>query len=146
VGGSTPSGLGKDALLDFRVEITLDGETLTSTEARELLANSDGLALVRGRWVEVDRERLNRMIEHFGTVERTAAENGLSFEEAMRMLAGADVGADGASRGTDPDWAQVVAGPWLPETLKGLRSPEGLARIDPGAALHGVGTGIHQFH
>jgi len=30
----------------------------------------------------------------------------------------------------------VVAGPWLRETLKGLRSPEGLARIDPGAALN----------
>ena len=29
----------------------------------------------------------------------------------------------------------MVAGPWLAETLKGLRSPEGLAQIDPGAAL-----------
>ena len=28
--------------------------------------------------------------------------------------------------------------PWLAETLKGLRSPEGLARIDPGAALNGT--------
>jgi non-specific serine/threonine protein kinase len=137
VGGSKPSGLGKDALLDFRVEITLDGETLTAAEIRELLAKSEGLALVRGRWVEVDRERLARVIEHFGAVERTAAESGLSFGEAMRMLAGADVGADGASTGTDRDWAQVVAGPWLAETLKGLRSPEGLARIDPGSALHG---------
>lgn len=137
VGGSTPSGLGKDALLDFRMEVTLDGETLTAAEIRELLAKSDGLALVRGRWVEVDRGRLSRMIERFGAVERTAAQNGISFGEAMRMVAGAAVGADGASGGTDPDWAQVVAGPWLAETLNGLRSPEGLVRIDPGAALHG---------
>jgi len=135
VGGNTPSGIGKDALLDFRMEITLDGETLTAAEIRELLAKADGLALVRGRWVEVDRERLSRMIEHFGQVERAAAENGLSFGEAMRMVAGADVAADGAPVAADPDWAQVVAGPWLAETLKGLRSPEGLARIDPGAAL-----------
>ena len=137
VGGNKPSGIGKDALLDFRMEITLDGETLTAAEIQELLAKSDGLALVRGRWVEVDRERLSRMIEHFGQVERAAAENGLSFGESMRMLAGADVAADGASVAADPDWAQVVAGPWLAETLKGLRSPEGLARIDPGAALNG---------
>lgn len=137
VGSSAPSGLGKDALLDFRMGITLDGETLTAAEIRELLAKSDGLALVRGRWVEVDRERLSRMIEHFGQVERMATENGLSFGEAMRMLAGADVAADGASETAGPDWAQVVAGPWLAETLKGLRSPEGLARIDPGAALNG---------
>jgi non-specific serine/threonine protein kinase len=32
----------------------------------------------------------------------------------------------------------VVAGPWLAETLKGLRSPQGLAQIDPGDALEGV--------
>lgn len=137
VGGNPPSGLGKDVLLDFHMEITLDGETLTAAEIRELLANSDGLALVRGRWVEVDRERLNRMIEHFGQVER-AAGNGLSFGEAMRMLAGANVAADGAAVAVDPDWAQVVAGPWLAEILKGLRSPEGLARINPGAALNGT--------
>ncbi|PYP93744.1 MAG: ATP-dependent helicase [Candidatus Angelobacter sp. Gp1-AA117] len=137
VGSGKPTGLGKDALLDFRMEITLDGETLTVTEIEELLARSDGLALVRGRWVEVDRERLGRMIEHFRQVERTAQENGLSFGEAMRMLAGADVAADKADGSADPDWAQVVAGPWLAETLQGLRSPEGLARIHPGAALKG---------
>ncbi len=138
VGSRVPSALGKDALLDFRMEVTLDGETLSAAEIRELLAKSDGLALVRGHWVEVDRERLTRMIEHFGKVERAAAENGLSFAEAMRMLAGTAVGADGAPDTAGPDWAQVVAGPWLAETLKGLRSPEGLARIDPGAALNGA--------
>jgi superfamily II DNA or RNA helicase len=136
VGGKAPSGLGKDALLDFRTEVTLDGEPLTAAEIKELLAKSDGLSLVRGRWVEVDRERLTRMLEHFQLVERAAAHSGLSFGEAMRMLAGADVAADGG--GADPDWAQVVAGPWLRETLKGLRGPEGLARVEPGAALNGT--------
>ena len=136
VGGKAPSRLGTDALLDFRMEVTLDGEPLTAAEIKELLAKSDGLSLVRGRWVEVDRERLSRMLEHFQMVERAAAASGLSFGEAMRMLAGADVAADGG--GADPDWAQVVAGPWLLETLKGLRGPEGLARVEPGAALNGT--------
>ena len=138
VGGKVLSGVGQDALLDFRMEVTLDGETLTAAEVRELLAKSDGLALVRGRWVEVDRERLSRMMEYFGQVERTAAESGLSLREAMRMLAGADVAVGGESAASEADWAQVVAGPWLAETLRGLRSPEGLARIDPGSALNGT--------
>ncbi len=137
VGGKAPSGLGKDALLDFRMEITLDGERLTAAEIQELLARSDGLALIRGRWVEVDRERLSRMLEHFREVEHAAADSGLTFAEAMRMLAGADIASDGAAGRTDTDWAQVVAGPWLSDTLKGLRSPEGLARVDPGSALNG---------
>ncbi|MGB0024632.1 MAG: DEAD/DEAH box helicase [Candidatus Sulfotelmatobacter sp.] len=138
VGGKVLSGVGQDALLDFRMEVTLDGETLTAAEVRELLAKSDGLALVRGRWVEVDRERLSRMMEYFGQVERTAAESGLSLREAMRMLAGADVAVGGESDASEADWAQVVAGPWLAETLRGLRSPEGLGRIDPGSALNGT--------
>ncbi|MGB6260683.1 MAG: DEAD/DEAH box helicase [Candidatus Sulfotelmatobacter sp.] len=138
VGGKVLSGVGQDALLDFRMEVTLNGETLSAAEVRELLAKSDGLALVRGRWVEVDRERLSRMLEYFGQVERTAAESGISLREAMRMLAGADVDADDGSAASEADWAQVAAGPWLAETLKGLRSPEGLAGIDPGSALNGT--------
>jgi superfamily II DNA or RNA helicase len=137
VGGNPPSQLGQDALLDFRMEVVLDGETLTALEVKQLLAESDGLALVRGRWVEVDRERLQRMMEHFGEVERAAAESGIPFAEAVRMLAGANVTAREDGGDLEPDWAQVVAGPWLTETLKGLRSREGLEQIDPGAALNG---------
>ena len=136
VGGKAPSRLGQDALLDFRMEVTLDGEPLTAAEIKELLARSEGLSLVRGRWVEVDRERLGRMLDHFQAVDRAAAATGVTFGEAMRMVAGADVGADGGEAA--PDWAQVVAGPWLLETLKGLRGPEGLARVEPGAALNGT--------
>jgi non-specific serine/threonine protein kinase len=64
-------------------------------------------------------------------------ENGLSFGEAMRLLAGANVSTEDTAI-ADADWAQVAAGPWLAETLKGLRSPEGLAQVDPGDALKGT--------
>jgi non-specific serine/threonine protein kinase len=140
VGGKAPSGLGHNALLDFQMAVTLDGEPLTPAEIRELLATTDGLALVRGQWIELDRERLQGMIERFREVERTAKQNGLAFGEAMRLLAGANVEA-GAAEDDDAnraEWAQVVAGPWLAETLKGLRSPQGLAQVDPGEDLHGV--------
>lgn len=138
VGGKLLSGVGQEALLDFRMDVTLDGETLTPAEVRELLAKSDGLGLVRGRWVEVDRERLSRMMEYFGGAERVAAESGLSLRDALRMIAGADVDTDDDSAASEADWGKVVAGPWLAETLKGLRSPEGLAGIDPGSALNGT--------
>ena len=110
VGGKAPSGLGMDALLDFRMEVTLDGERLSAAEIKELLARSDGLSLVRGRWVEVDGERLSRTLAHFQEVERAASESGLSFGEAMRMLADAQAAFDGTAGQTDADWAQVVAG------------------------------------
>jgi non-specific serine/threonine protein kinase len=138
VGGKPPSGIGRDALLDFHMEVTLDGETLTPAEIEELLAKSDGLALVRGRWIELDREHLKQMLERFGAAERAARENGIGFGEAMRLVAGADVAAADMPGSDGAGWAQVVAGPWLAETLKGLRNPQGLAGAGPGDALKGT--------
>lgn len=60
LGTKKPSGFGADALLDFQMEVILDGEALSASEVRELLAGSDGLALIRGRWVEIDKTRLER--------------------------------------------------------------------------------------
>jgi non-specific serine/threonine protein kinase len=143
VGSKPPSGLGHDALLDFHMAVTLEGQPLSAAEIRDLLAATDGLALVRGQWVELDRERLQATIDRFREVERAAKQNGLAFGEAMRLLAGADVAAGGdaaddADAASLAEWVQVAAGPWLSETLKGLRSPQGLAQVDPGDALHGT--------
>lgn len=138
IGGSAPSRLGMDALLDFRMEVTLDGETLSTAEIRKLLAQSDGLAFIRGKWVEVDHERLSRTLEQFEAIEHRAATDGLSFGEAMRMLAGAGAAGDEAAGQADIDWSQTVAGPWLAETLAALRRPEGMSRVDPGRSLHGT--------
>jgi non-specific serine/threonine protein kinase len=60
VGGKPSSGLGTDALLDFDMKVTLEGETLTAAEIKQLLAATDGLHLVRGRWIELNREKLAR--------------------------------------------------------------------------------------
>jgi superfamily II DNA or RNA helicase len=134
IGGKTPSGLGADALLDFQMEVTLDGERLTAAEIKKLLASSDGLHFVRGRWVELNREKLSRMLDQFRAVEQTAAGRGLSFAEAMRLLAGANVSGD---RPIDeaPDWSRIAAGPWLANTLDELRHPEALAAVEPGDDL-----------
>ncbi len=134
VGGKPPSGLGTDALLDFTMGVSLDGEPLSNAEIEQLLAASSGLHLVRGRWVEVDHERLSRMLDEFRAVETAAARDGLSFGEAMRLLAGAHVPGD-IAEATAPDWSLVVAGPWLAKTLAGLRDPAQLAQLDPGHAL-----------
>ncbi len=138
VGGNAPAQLGLDALLDFRMEVTLDGETLTRTEIKRLLAQSDGLALIRGKWVEIDHERLRRTLEQFEAIERRAAADGLAFGEAMRLLAGAGISEDASAVQDDLDWSQTVAGPWLAQTLAELRQPDGLLRVDPGRSLHGT--------
>jgi len=138
VGAHAPPKVGMDALLDFRMDVTLDGEKLSAAEIKRLLAHTDGLALIRGKWVEIDHERLRRTLDKFEAIERRAAVEGLSFGEAMRLLAGAGIAEEDPGGHADIDWSQTVAGPWLAKTLAALRRPDGLARIDPGRFLHGT--------
>ncbi len=127
VGGKAPSGLGKDALLDFKMGVTLDGEPLTEAEIEKLLAASNGLHLVRGRWVEVDREKLSRMLDEFRAVEAAAAKGGCLSAKRCALVAGAHVPGDTVVDGA-PEWSHVVAGPWLSKTLAGLRDPSQIAQ------------------
>ena len=132
VGTRPPSLLGQDALLDFSMQVCLDGEDLSEGEIEALLQSGDGLQFIRGRWAEVDRKAIGRLLERFKAMEEAAA-NGLPFVEAMRLVAGASL--DEGGEPADADWSEFAAGPWLAETLAGLRQPEGLAQIDPGPEL-----------
>ena len=134
VGARPPAGLGTDALLDFRASVSLDGAPLTETELDDLLDGVDGLRLLRGRWIEVDRHQLRDTIDRLRAAAR-AAQGGIGFAEALRALAGAGITND--TQDAVPNTARIVAGPWLAETLAGLRSPAGLAAVDPGPELHG---------
>lgn len=139
IGGNAPAQLGLNALLDFHMEVTLDGETLSAAEIKNLLAHSEGLAFIRGRWVEIDRERLNQTLEQFEAIEQRAADDGLSFGEAMRLLAGARIAGDPATGvQIETDWSEVAAGPWLAQTLAELRQPDGSLHVNPARSLQGT--------
>jgi non-specific serine/threonine protein kinase len=136
VGARPPSAAGLDGLLDFHMDVTLEGESLTDEEIATLLAGTDTLMLLRGQWVEIDRKRLERAMRQFREVQALAERDGLTFAEAMRLLAGAAVTGTDKDTGI-ADWSCVTAGSWLAETLKVLRAPDG-ADADPGPALKGT--------
>ena len=138
VGSKAPGAgtLGGDALLDFSVEVTLEGEPLSAAELRGLLAGQEGLALVRGKWVELDRDRLHDVLEHWQRVQRDAGPDGLSFLAGMRLLADAPIGERDAPGERAATWTRVEAGPWLAQTLSGLRGRTGLAPAELGGLLH----------
>ena len=50
--------------------------------------------LLRGQWVEIDRPRLDRAMRRFKEVQDLAEQEGLTFAEAMRLLAGAAATGD----------------------------------------------------
>ncbi len=126
------SQLSVSALLDFSVNVTLDGESLTESELEQLLQSVGGLVALKGKWVEVDREKLAEALTHWKKVERETRESGLSFYDGMRLLSGTfkERGA-ASSADQDHEWVGLTAGAALEETLRKLRSPESLGGADP---------------
>ncbi len=135
IGNARQQRLDSDQLLDFRMDIALGDAKLTDDEWQSLLEGEAGLVLLRGQWVEVDRSRLEEAIEHWRQIEQQAA-NGLSFNEGMRLLAGAPADLGHSMDDVESDeWSFVDAGKWLGELLDDLRNPATIAAAKPGKAL-----------
>ncbi|MDW7759528.1 MAG: DEAD/DEAH box helicase [Acidobacteriota bacterium] len=133
--------LGLDTLLDFNIEASLDGTSLTEDEWRAIAGASPGLVSLRGQWIEVDPERLSQLMAHWKNVRKGAGKDGLSFLQAMRLLAGVEGPEPKAGREADTaEWFGVRAGTGLAALLEALRNPERLKATDadPGKDFRAV--------
>ena len=131
-------GSASTALLDFRVDVTLDGEALSAAEIDAAARRYRRLVLLRGRWVEVDREKLQRMLDQLprrrdaGRARRPALRRGDAPARRRRPLR-----KDARRRRR----RRLVAG--HRRALAGRDAARACARprparVDPGAALHGT--------
>ncbi len=113
--------------LDFSVGVTLDGQRLAEDELQAILESAGGLISLRGKWIEVDRERLAEALKHWKKVEREALGGGISYFEGMRLLAGANMEGDAALEipAVAKEWVGISAGKELERTLGELREPAG---------------------
>ncbi|HJS91171.1 MAG TPA: DEAD/DEAH box helicase [Steroidobacteraceae bacterium] len=142
--GTAGVSLGANALLDFSVALTLEGEVLTDAERSELLSSSSGLVRLRGRWVEVDATKLSAALAHWQRIAREARAGGISFHQGMRLLAGvADSALEAA--GELPEalrvWSAVEPGEGLRDLLQRVRHPEGERDL----ALAGLDTRLRPY-
>lgn len=112
IGEDRPSMLGFDTLVTLQPGFMANGVALSREDIMALLAQTEGLALIKGKWVEVDHARLNALLEEMDGLPRD-----ITLKEALRMELGAvedrmDVGA------------LVTNGKWLTSLLKDLRRPD----------------------
>ena len=131
IGEKKGGAFGLDALLDFKLNVVIDGQKLSAREIKKLLAGEDGLVMFGGQWIEVDRGKLQEALDHWQSV---ATQDGISFIEGMRLLAGAPRDLkSGDELESDREWAFAEAGGKIQETLRQLTSPDA---IPPPAALN----------
>jgi superfamily II DNA or RNA helicase len=142
VGERTVGSLGVDALLDFSAAVTLEGEPLSQRELQDLFDSQGPLVSLKGRWVEVDREKLSAALRHWKHVERDARGGGLSFFEGMRLLSGVSMPGDAsAPPATTAEWTGVAPGKMLADALHQLRS----FAADDGVGPPGLETRLRPY-
>lgn len=134
VGEESPSRLGVAAMLDINVDLVVDGEPVTEEEQQAILAASEGLLYLKGRWVEVNSEALRPVLDHWQSVRNQIEREGLSFTQSMRLLSGLPTDLEPDFDDEAKDWASISAGTWLASQLQELRQASGKGLL-PGRVL-----------
>ena len=141
IGENKRSGIGLNALLSYEAVVALDGEPLTPDEIQQLLASSEGLALIRGQWVEADPQKLQEALAYWNQM-RDHAPEGLTLAESLRMLSGLGGNQSDALAAPVADWMGLRPGAWLDQTLAALHDP---ARMETLAAIPGLRADLRPY-
>ena len=125
LGEEKPAMLGSDSLIRMQPQLSVDGVPLTPEEIEGLLRQTDGLAWLKGRWVEVNHARLEALLK-----EAEKYQGDLTLFQALRMEAGIaeDVDIDGGIR--------ITNGKWLSDLLARLRQPATLRQKAVPSTIH----------
>lgn len=126
LGDRQASLVGMDALLSFDINLHVGGERVSYDEARRLLDSTEGLALIKNRWVAVDHDKLRQTLDAYEKARTIEKKEGLSFREAMRLALNPrsllNIPADEQS-------VVVTNGQWLESVVARMRHPEALAAV-----------------
>lgn len=114
LGEKQPSMLGFDTLVSVQPELTADGVPLSQEDIRQLLAQTEGLAFLKGKWVEVNHARLRALLE-----EMDGLPDAVTLMEAMRL--GMETKKPQADVGP-----MVTNGEWLSTLLANLKKPDSI--------------------
>lgn len=119
LGNKKPSFVGMNAILNTYPELEVNGVKLTKQDIEELLQQSDGLYMLKGKWVEVDKEKLTILLH---TLDKYKGDISLLDALAInRNIKDSDV----------PDIDVTVSnGKWLNEILANLKDPSTIKSID----------------
>lgn len=125
VGDKQPSMVGLEALVSCEPHLLLDGAELTKEEVAALLTQAAGLAFLKGKWIEVDHDKLKAVLEAYDRVDHLGD---ITLAEAMR----AELGISQSASLAVGDAAEITHGRWMEEIRGRLTDPARLENLDPG--------------
>ncbi|MGX7394532.1 DEAD/DEAH box helicase [Carnobacterium mobile] len=105
IGDTKPSTLGMDALLAGKPEIYLGEERYSKAEIEALLQKNEGLAFLKGKWVEINHEKLQQLLMTYDTKENSE----WTLFDALRQQQLSDAEEnDSLIETTNGQWLQTV--------------------------------------
>lgn len=113
--------MGFNSILGMEGYLEVDGEKLSKADIKKMLAMDEGLSLIKGKWVEVDHERLNALLQ---AAEKFHGD--ITMLEALRLGLNDDSGLSKDAAATDEiDINAVSNSSWITELLRDLRWTSG---------------------
>ncbi|HHB75194.1 MAG TPA: DEAD/DEAH box helicase, partial [Desulfobulbus sp.] len=128
IGDNKPAMVGMAALLDFSPHLMIGEEEISIEEAKRLLAEVDGLAFIKNKWVAVDREKLEQTLSAYEEARRLAEQEGLTLADAMRLQLQPDKALVSSAGG---DVLEVEHGRWLRSMFAKISDPAALPQARP---------------
>lgn len=134
VGNKKSSLLGTGPLVDFDINLSMGGKTLSEKEARALLDESKGLVLLKGQWVNVDSDNLSLVLDKWKEAKKIMRMQKISFSDAMKILSG----RGNPVLGINFSEFEVTQGKWLQSLTEKLQSPKIIKDTVPSGKFKGV--------
>ena len=113
-----------DTLIDYDYQLSIDGQVVSQAEWRQLVAAKTPLVQFRGQWMELDRDRLQQLLEFWQTRRQT--EGDLTFLDLLRVASEA---------GDELEWDHDQV---LGEMLSRLHDKSALAPVQDPPTLCGA--------
>lgn len=133
VGNKTPSRLNFDALVDFNAELFLGGESINAVELKKLLSEAEGLVFIKGKWVEVNHDKLKEMLKAYEQAQKLMNNEDMSMIDAMRFQLNAQKVLNIPK---DICELEVTNGEWLNSVVSRLTHPDMIEPITCGEDFH----------
>jgi len=128
IGDTQPAKVGMESILSFDPELYLDGEKITRAELEALMGETSGLALLKGKWVEVDHEKLQALLDSYEKAMEVSEGSDLTLADAMR----AQLQLEQLVTTDEAVELEISNGQWLNSLKNRMLSPKEIESLDLG--------------
>jgi len=135
IGNNTPSHLGFDAIIDFDTKLSLGDETISIEELKKLLSETEGLAFIKGKWVEVDHKKLKETLKAYQKAQKIINNTDMNMIEAMRFQLNASKKMNISEESCE---LEINNGEWLKTVIAKLKHPDEIKPVSSGKNFQAI--------